>query len=1020
MGIDKTQAQGQSEDSPRSEPVAGSDVSLNEDTVDQPQVTPELKPVVIKDAPDLDQGSVNPSQFERIGSNVSKRVEDFYVDVSFNAIFGTNQIGEKLGNKSGQGSVFKVTQKKEPFQTYVVKIPHPRLMKNEDLARRFALESRLAGAAKGEKIASFLFYVDLNKVQGIRELTGYHQDEQIIGAVYQHVEGPTLQGFLEDINGNLKERRKDLIEVFKGVISAVDYLHSNGVIHRDLKPDNIIVELDNSKAIKAAWVIDLGIAKVKSGITTSSQDQSTVNVTEGKDIKGTKSKPNDSDKAHAETYVSVDNLIEQTQVVSQQLVPETDIKGELGENASTIAGTPMGTPGYISPEQAKGLINIDKRTDIFSLGCILYKVLTNKLPFKQSSYSELLKYETPEFPLADEPILSSIVMKMIRENPEDRYQNLLEVIDDINKWEKREEVKAYLESDDVNFINKVVYKTKNWIKSKPRLTGAVVSILSLGIVLGIIGYSKREKAISNLNTARANAGDFVREGDLNSAISEYSTANVIAKENGLLGRLDYFENIQTALEKIRSIKNFNSRLNVSNVTLTDKSALIPISIIEVEKELYSLLTGRNAQNNFDYRNLYSLDFNKYLDEIVNTPGVTEELAFEARKKLHETLYILLAKRFMGNEYIPLSDGDAEIAYEAFINRDTLMRQSSVSSIISMKQILESNPGVGQGTTSSELAEQLDSTSPLSEIDALLAACAAINSGIEQPDVRRASNFLNEAQRRNSQISSLPNFLVASAAIERITQRGIISEDAIVNLVMACKDHDRPFILAELINYISQHPSKYGLLNRPIIRDRIDTGLRYERDNLDTSLHLAIANFYMSTHNYEAAKGFVDKIEEIRSNRKKQLGAIEEDILYLRTKNRLLVKINMERFGEMPLDVLSEYRLNVERVVAVAEINEGRNMPRVYNRISGELIYILGQTFNEDNLERRQELRESCYQPAIDYMTKAISAHENGLHDVHPQDRTLTANLDFLLTKVKEENPEFYEVLSRYNQLPRLY
>ena len=132
--------------------------------------------------------------------------------------------------------------------------------------------------------------------------------------VMEYVPGESITKFCDSRGYNLRQR----LELMSQVCDAVQHAHLKGLIHRDLKPGNIMVELVDGTAI--AKVIDFGIAKA----------------------------------------------------IQQDA---------LAESAFTLEGMLIGTPEYMSPEQAGGELDIDTRTDIYSLGVILYELLTGVLPF---------------------------------------------------------------------------------------------------------------------------------------------------------------------------------------------------------------------------------------------------------------------------------------------------------------------------------------------------------------------------------------------------------------------------------------------------------------------------------------------------------------------------------------------------------------------------------------------------------------------------------------------------------------
>lgn len=227
---------------------------------------------------------------------------------------------------------------------------------------------------------------------GIIAIYTIHQEENELYYTMPYVEGETLRSVLrsalQEIRTSKKESSKNrsipsLLPIFKSICQTISYVHSKGILHRDLKPENILVG-----KFGEVVVFDWGLAQMIS---------------------------------------EVSNEIEE-----EQQIPET--AAEL-----TRPGKLVGTVAFMAPERAMGAA-ATIQTDIYSLGVILYQILTLHLPFYRPTIKEFRKTFEHEKLIDPEemapyrdvpPPLSRIVKKCLAPDPKERYQTMDELMHDL-------------------------------------------------------------------------------------------------------------------------------------------------------------------------------------------------------------------------------------------------------------------------------------------------------------------------------------------------------------------------------------------------------------------------------------------------------------------------------------------------------------------------------------------------------------------------------------------------------------
>ena len=255
----------------------------------------------------------------------------------------------KLLGQGGMGTVYKARDL-ELDRLIAVKVIRPELSSDQKILKRFKQELILARQITHKNVIRIF---DLGSHENVKYIT------------MEYVEGRDLSSILDERRLSMEE----VARIIRQVCRALEAAHTEGVIHRDLKPQNIMV--DSSGRVR---VMDFGLARSveMSGLT-------------------------------------------QTAAI-------------------------MGTPAYMSPEQARSS-SVDARSDLFSLGIIFYELLTGKVPFKGDTVWATLLARTqqpPAPPVSVDPAvalpLSDMTMRCLAIDPAARYQTATEVAADLDAW----------------------------------------------------------------------------------------------------------------------------------------------------------------------------------------------------------------------------------------------------------------------------------------------------------------------------------------------------------------------------------------------------------------------------------------------------------------------------------------------------------------------------------------------------------------------------------------------------------
>jgi eukaryotic-like serine/threonine-protein kinase len=256
----------------------------------------------------------------------------------------------KLLGEGGMGAVYKAKDR-ELDRPVALKLIRPEMASNPSILARFKQELLLSRQVTHKNVIRIY---DLGDADGVKFIT------------MEFVEGQDLRSLIQE---KKKFSPEEAVEVIQQVCQALEAAHGVGVIHRDLKPQNIMRE-DGGRIL----VMDFGLARTIQG------------------------------------------------------------------DGMTQVGALVGTMEYMSPEQALAK-ELDQRSDLFSLGLILYELLTGKMPFKAESALASLIKRTQEraIPVSDHDetipgALSGIVSKCLERDANLRYQSATEILHDLDTW----------------------------------------------------------------------------------------------------------------------------------------------------------------------------------------------------------------------------------------------------------------------------------------------------------------------------------------------------------------------------------------------------------------------------------------------------------------------------------------------------------------------------------------------------------------------------------------------------------
>ena len=278
---------------------------------------------------------------------------------------------EKFLGGGAMGAVFRAKQTALE-KVVAVKVMHAELAKDPSFAVRFHREAKAASR--------------LDHPSSMRVVDFGEEPDGLLYIVMEYREGRDLLKVIHE-DWPLSEAR--IVDILSQALAALAVAHDMGVIHRDLKPENIMVlagKNDEGREVDVVKVCDFGIAKLVDAEAEAEADPAPANA---------------APRAKA---------------------PK-----------STTQGLVIGTPEYMSPEQAQGK-KLDSRSDIYSMGIILYQLLTGRVPFDGESAVTVVVKHVTEAPTPPRdvfsgvnPRLETVCLKAIEKSPDARFSSAREM-----------------------------------------------------------------------------------------------------------------------------------------------------------------------------------------------------------------------------------------------------------------------------------------------------------------------------------------------------------------------------------------------------------------------------------------------------------------------------------------------------------------------------------------------------------------------------------------------------------------
>jgi serine/threonine protein kinase/thiol-disulfide isomerase/thioredoxin len=377
--------------------------------------------------------------------------------------FGDFELLEELA-RGGMGIVFKARQK-SINRVVALKMILAGTFASPEQLRRFRLEAEEAGR---------LDHPNIVPIYQVGEYQGQHYFAMKL------IEGGTLAEWIADgkvrAGGPGRARHAKFARLIATVARAVHHAHQRGILHRDLKPGNILMHLDAEQACTlenaTPMVADFGLAKHLGGT--------------------------DSD---------------------------------------TQSGAILGTPSYMAPEQAAARKDLSTAVDVYALGAILYELLTGRPPFHAATPLDTLMQVMEEEAKRPRTLnatldrdLETICLKCLSKEPARRYGSAEELARDIDRWLTNEPIRARPAS--------TMERARKWIRRRPAVATLLAVSAMAVLSLGLLGWFYSLRLQSAWEEAEANARKAQNNARAAEALAREAQDNARAVDDNFRKRQD--------------------------------------------------------------------------------------------------------------------------------------------------------------------------------------------------------------------------------------------------------------------------------------------------------------------------------------------------------------------------------------------------------------------------------------------------------------------------------------------------